>query len=164
MSTATIEKPKAKAAASNAAMAPAASPAARQQVYPAIPASTHDSISAALWRAGAVIEVLSNIFLDEPGLYGEDDLLGLIQHVQWQICRAQDASRIIISDVHDLHQKLFEARSLISIIEAFEDAGNFKFQHERSMYCGYFEAISESMSLAAKALELVPVIRNGGAA
>ncbi|MGE8319070.1 MAG: hypothetical protein ACN6O3_10015 [Comamonas sp.] len=149
------------ASASNAA-APA--PIARQQVYPAISESTYETISAALWRARAVTEMLSGIFMDEPGLYGEDDLLGLIQHVQWQICRAQDAARIITSDVHDLHQKLFEARSLISIIEAVEDASRFKFQQERISYCGYFDAITECTLLATKALELVPVARNGGGA
>lgn len=153
---------KKKAVAGDKIMAQA--PIAQQRCYQAIPKSTYDTIKGALWRAGAVVEVLSNIFLDEPGIYGEADLLGLILHAQWQIGRAWEALRGTTVDIDELNQKLFEARALISVIEAFEDAGNFKFQHERSMYCGYFEAISESILLASSALELVPLTGSGGAA
>lgn len=108
--------------------------------------------------------MLNGILADQPGLYGEDDLLGLIQHVQWQLSAAKAAVKTITGDLpDDLRCRLFEACALINIMEAVEDDSNLRFEGEPSMYSGYFNTLERSILLALKALEEVPLEHQGEA-
>lgn len=166
----TLVRGKGMASAATPTTAQAAAPLAASEsphstIYCRISTELHDQIDQALWHARAVVAMLNGIFADQPGLYGDDDLLGLIQHVQWQLSEAKAAVKTIVGDLpDDLRRRLFEACALINIMEAVEEDSNLRFEGGLSMYSGYFGAIEQSISLALKALDRVPLVLKGDTA
>lgn len=161
MNAATLVKPPAMVKQSGR-RAPAASgsPIKNAQIS-AVPAGAHDSLGQALWRAKAVTEMLSVIFLDGPDLYRVEDLMALIHCAQGLLRQAIGDAQALIPKYSQLHPRLLEAAALFNVMEVFEASVNFKFRQQHSVYCGYFDAAAQSIGLASTALELVPTFREG---
>lgn len=161
MNAATLEKPVAMVKQSGQ-RAPSAfgSPIKNEQIF-AVPAGAHDSLGQALWRAKAVTEMLSMIFLDGPDLYRDEDLMALIHCAQGLLLQAIEDAQAVIPKNSQFHPRLLEAAALFNVMEAFEASVNLKFKQQHSVYCGYFDAAAQSIGLASMALELVPTFRGG---
>jgi len=162
MNAATLEKTVAMVKQSGRRAPSASAPHAAKAHAFTLPAKTHEKLSEGLWRAKAVVDLLTWIFLDAgEESFEAKDLLGMVRCAKSLLGEVGELSQDIIPQTSEFSSRLFEASSLINVIETFETAWKFKFEKFQSRYDAYFDAALHSMDLASRALDLIPAIGKG---
>lgn len=138
-------------------------PAHPAAVYSQMPAAMHDELSMHLLSADAVVFALEDLFsgvstLKEPRSVASDDLMGLLQCAK-QLLNTANKTVLYHQGAlpDDLRTRLFEATSLINVVEEIEYEGSFQFIWSDDQYQNYFFTVRHCIKQASNALNQVPI-------